>query len=45
MGGCRQAQMKPALWATLTPTSETWALQDLLKELSAERRAMQDQKK
>ncbi len=45
MSGCRQAQMKPALWATLTPTSETWALQDLLKELSAERRAMQDHKK
>jgi len=44
MGGCRQAKMKPALWATLTPTSETWPLQDLLKELAAERRAMQDRK-
>ena len=45
MGGCRQAQMKPALWATLTPTSENWALKDLLKELRAEQQAMQEQKK
>ncbi len=45
MGGCRQAKMKPALWATLTPTSETWSLRDLLTELAAERRAMQDRKK
>jgi len=41
MSGCRQAEMKPPLWATLTPTSETWILQDLLKELAAERAAMQ----
>ena len=45
MSGCRQAKMKPALWATLTPTSETWPLQDLLKELAAERQAMQNHKK
>ena len=40
MSGCRQAEMKPPLWATLTPISETWILEDLLKELAAERAAM-----
>ena len=40
MSGCRQAGMKQALWATLTPTSEGWPLNKLLEELSAERRAM-----
>ena len=41
MSGSRQAGMKPPLWATLTPTSETWSVQDLLKELAAEHQAMQ----
>jgi len=41
MSGSREAGMKPPLWATLTPTSETWALRDLLKELVAEHQAMQ----
>jgi hypothetical protein len=41
MSGSRQAGMKPPLWATLTPTSETWTVQDLLTELSAEHQAMQ----
>jgi hypothetical protein len=41
MSGSRQAGMKPPLWATLTPTSETWTVQDLLKELAAEHQAMQ----
>ena len=41
MSGSREAGMKPPLWATLTPTSETWAVQDLLKELAAEHQAMQ----
>jgi len=36
--------MKPPLWATLTPTSESWAVQDLLKELAAEHEAMQQKK-
>jgi hypothetical protein len=36
--------MKPPLWATLTPTSETWTVQDLLKELAAEHLAMQQRK-
>ena len=40
MNGCRQAGMKQALWATLTPTSESWALEQLLTELAAERKAM-----
>ena len=44
MSGSREAGMKPPLWATLTPTSETWALQDLLKELAAEHQAMQQNK-
>jgi hypothetical protein len=45
MSGCRQAEMKPPLWATLTPTSETWVLEDLLKELAAERAALQKKSK
>jgi hypothetical protein len=40
MSGCRQAGMRQALWAALTPTSETWSLGQLLMELSAERAAM-----
>ena len=40
MGVCRQTGMKQALWATLTPTSETWTLKNLLAELSAERQAL-----
>ncbi len=44
MSGSRQAGMKPPLWATLTPTSETWTVQDLLKELAAEHQAMQKRK-
>ncbi len=45
MAGCRKSGMQQPLWATLTPTSETWALQRLLEELAAERRAMQQEKK
>jgi len=44
MSGCRQAAMKQPLWATLTPTSETWPLKNLLNELTAEHRAMQARK-
>ena len=44
MSGSRQAGMKPPLWATLTPTSETWTVQDLLKELAAEHQAMKQKK-
>jgi len=41
MAVCRQSGMKKPLWATLTPTSETWLLKNLLAELSAEREALQ----
>jgi len=44
MSGSREAGMKPPLWATLTPTSETWTVQDLLTELVAEHQAMQNRK-
>ncbi len=44
MGVCRKSGMRPALWATLTPTSETWTLEQLLAELSRERAAMQARK-
>lgn len=42
---CRKTGMKNALWAALTPTSETWTLEQLLNELSAERKAMGKGKK
>jgi hypothetical protein len=45
MTGCRQSKMKPTLWATLTPTSETWTIQNLLSELAAEHREMQKRKR
>ena len=44
MSASRQAGMKPPLWATLTPTSETWTVRDLLTELAAEHQAMQQRK-
>ena len=44
MAGCRQSGMRQPLWATLTPTSEGWPIQNLLKELAAEHRAMQKTK-
>ena len=44
MTGCRQSKMKQTLWATLTPTSETWTIQSLLNELAAEHKAMQKRK-
>ncbi len=40
MAGCRKSGMQQPLWATLTPTSETWPIQNLLKELAAEHEAM-----
>ena len=40
MAVCRKTGMKQALWATLTPTSETWLLKQLLAELTAERKAL-----
>lgn len=40
MEGYRNAGRPWPLWATLTPTSETWTLRALLKELAAERAAL-----
>ena len=40
ISGCRKAGMNQTLWATLTPTSVTWRLQQLLSELAAERAAL-----
>lgn len=37
---CKKAGMMNALWATLTPISENWTIQQLLTELAAERKAM-----
>ncbi len=41
MTACRKSGMQQALWAVLTPTSETWTLHALLTELQAEREALQ----
>ena len=41
---CRKSGMKQALWAVLTPTSETWTMQALLNELANERKAMEKRK-
>ncbi len=40
MENYRSAGMPWPLWATLTPTSESWTLRALLKELAAERAAL-----
>jgi len=40
MAVCKKAGMMNALWATLTPVSENWSIQQLLEELAAERKAM-----
>ena len=39
MTAYRNAGLPPQLWASLTPTSETWPLTNLLDELSAEAEA------
>lgn len=44
MSGCRQAGMRQALWAVLTPASEQWQLSNLLRELAAEHAAMTQNK-
>ena len=44
MNTCRKIGMLPALWAALTPTSETWSLKSLLAKLTAERKAMRQKK-
>jgi hypothetical protein len=42
---CRKTGMQPSLWAALTPTSETWPLSQLLRELQAERKALSGRRK
>jgi dihydroorotase-like cyclic amidohydrolase len=44
MNVCKKSGMQPALWACLTPVSETWPLQQLLTELARERQALQKKK-
>ena len=41
MTACKKAGMQPALWAVLTPVSESWTVGQLLAELARERDAMQ----
>jgi hypothetical protein len=45
MAVCRKTGMKQALWAALTPTSETWPLDRLLDELGKERKALSKRKR
>ena len=45
MSVCRKSGMKQALWAALTPTSETWTLDGLLDELNKERKALSGRKR
>lgn len=40
MNICKKTGMKKTLWAVVTPTSESWTLESLLKELERERKAM-----
>ena len=44
MNICKKSGMQQALWACLTPISETWPLQQLLTELTREREAMRDKR-
>ena len=44
ISGCRKAGLTQVLWATLTPISVTWQLQNLLAELAAERAALSRKK-
>lgn len=41
---CRKSGLQQLLWAALTPTSETWPLDQLLNELQAERNALAKRK-
>ena len=41
MGAYREAGFVKQIWASLTPTSESWTLKELLVQLLAEARAMQ----
>ena len=41
----RKAGFASQLWATLTPVSEEWPLENLLNELQAEKKSMENKKK
>ena len=41
MTACKKSGMQPALWAVLTPVSETWTVGQLLAELARERDALE----
>jgi len=45
MTACRRSGMQQALWAALTPMSETWPLIKLLGELQAEHTALAGRRK
>jgi hypothetical protein len=45
LGSYREAGLVRQIWATVTPVSETWTLEQLLNELQAEDRAMQNKGK
>lgn len=42
LGAYREAGLVRQIWATMTPVSEAWPLEQLLNELQAEDRAMQN---
>jgi len=41
----RKTSRQATIWATVTPVSETWTLKNLLRELQAERKALNREKK
>jgi hypothetical protein len=43
MTAYRLAELPSQLWATLTPTSENWSVNNLLEELAAESEAIKKQ--
>jgi hypothetical protein len=45
MSAYRQAGLPPQLWATVTPVSEHWLLNDLLRELVKEDEFLKEKKK
>ncbi|NNL43659.1 MAG: DUF3783 domain-containing protein, partial [Desulfobacterales bacterium] len=41
----RKAGFASQLWASLTPVSEEWPLENLLNELQAEKKSMENKRK
>lgn len=44
MNTCRASGMQPPLWAVVTPVSEKWTLDQLVTELQAEHKALQEKR-